>query len=55
MLKIIKIVYIISLHTHTQRQGVTGRYQKKTLTHSHPSWSSHIFYQLPPFAGVCAF
>ena len=42
-------------HTHTQpfnsrwsRTTRVGRYQKK-LTHSHPSWSSDILYQLPPF------
>ena len=28
-----------------------GRYQKK-LTHSHPSWSSDILYQLPPFTTI---
>ena len=42
-------------HIHTQPfngrwSGTTrvGRYEKK-LTHSHPSWSTHILYQLPPF------
>jgi len=44
--------------THTQPfnglwSGTTrvGRYQKK-LTHSHPSWSSDILYQLPPFTTI---
>ena len=48
------------LHTHTHTQpfksrwsGTTrvGRYQKK-FTHSHPSWSSDILYQLPPFTTI---
>jgi len=45
-------------HTHTQPfngrwSGTTrvGRYQKK-LTHSHPSWSSDILYQLPLFTTI---
>jgi len=29
-----------------------GRYQKKTFTHSHPSWSSDILYHLPPFTMI---
>jgi len=43
-------------HTHTQPfngrwSGTTqvGQYQKK---HSHPSWSSDILYQLPPFTTI---
>ena len=46
------------LHTHTQLfksrwSGTTriGRYEKK-LTHSHPSWSSDILYQLFPFTTI---
>ena len=45
-------------HTHTQPfngrwSGTTwvGWYQKK-LTHSHPSWSSDILYQLPAFTMI---
>ena len=45
-------------HTHTQpfngrwsRTTQVGRYQKK-LAHSHPSWSSDILHQLPPFTTI---
>ena len=44
-------VYRFNKTTHTQpfnRTTQVGRYQKKTFTHSHPSWSSDILYQLPP-------
>ena len=47
---------IVLHNTHTQPfngpwSGTTqvGRYQKK---HSHPSWSSDILYQLPPFTTI---
>ena len=47
------------INTHIQQpfngewSGTTrvGRYQKK-LTHSHPSWSSDILYQLPLFTMI---
>ena len=46
------------LYTHTQpfngrwsRTTQVGRYQKK-LANSHPSWSSDILYQLPPFPTI---
>ena len=52
-------------HTHTDRQTQThttvrplvqdypGRsVPEETLTHSHPSWSSGILYQLPPFTTI---
>ena len=49
---------LYAVHTHTQPftgrwSGTTwvGWYQKK-LTHSHPSWSSNILYQLPPFTTI---
>ena len=46
-------------HIHTQPfnsllAGTTGVgwYQKKTFTHSHPSWLSDILYHLPPFTTI---
>ena len=45
----------MALHTHTHNRWSettrVGRYQKE-LTHSHPSWSSDILYQLPPFTMI---
>ena len=47
---------IQATHTHTQRPLVRdnpGRpVPEETLTHSHPSWSSDILYQLPPFTTI---
>jgi len=46
-------------HTHTQPfngrwSGTTrgGTVPEETITHSHPSWSSDILYQLPPFTTI---
>jgi len=45
-------------HTHTSvYRPLVWDYQgrpvpEETLTHSHPSWSSDILYQLPPFASA---
>ena len=54
----VKRVCVCTTHAHTQPfngswSGTTrvGWYQKK-LTHSHPSWSSDILYQLPPFTTI---
>ena len=55
----IHLDYYPEQHTHTQlfngllsRTTRVGRYRKKTFTHSHPSWSSDILYQLPPFTTI---
>ena len=34
-------------HAHNHLTAIAGT--RKTLTHSHPCWSSDILYQLPPF------
>ena len=34
-------------HAHNRLTAIAGT--RKTLTHSHPCWSSDILYQLPPF------
>ena len=44
-------------HTHNRLTavglGLPGRpVPEETLTHSHPSWSSDILYQLPPFTTI---
>ena len=55
---IIRQIYLLITHTHTQmfngpwsRTIRVGRYQKK-FTNSHPSRSSDILYQLPPFTTI---
>ena len=40
-------------HTHTHGRDYPGRpVPEETFTHSHPSWSPDILYQLPPFTTI---
>ena len=52
----VKVLYNTHIHNHFNgsfvRDYLGKPIPKETITHSHPSWSSDILYQLPPFTTI---